>query len=443
MKRTLLAAALVLLVADLSYGQTCDAFVNGAKARMSKDKFAEAREVLAEQMPNCLDNEEFHYLYAVALVKVSTDSAPKAVTHLWAADSLNGEPGEGDELQTNIDQAILALWGPIVNEGVRLLQDGKLDQAKERLEFAVQINPAGKEAHLALGATYQAQEEFDKAVEQYREALRIDPQYKQAFLRLGQSYQEQADALASGGDASRATELAEKSIEIYEDYLEQNPGDTDVLIQLAGLYSTLGQLDKAEPIIRQIADADSVSAVTLTDFGFRLTNAQQYDLAEGLLSRAVAMTDSTDAEPLTYLAFTRIQKNDLAGARIVLLKQIELEPSNAQAWEYLGLVERDLGNTAAAQEALSKAESIPLALESLRVGEGADKWSVEATFSNRTERPVQDVTVRFFLVNGEQVLQTKEARVGAQPLPAGEAESVSVEFDKPADDARVRYEIVI
>lgn len=447
MKRTLLAAALVLLVADVSYGQTCDAFINGAKARMSKNKWADARQVLAEQLPNCQGEAEFHYLYAIALVRVSPDSAAKSVTHLWTADSLNGDPGEGDELQANISQAILALWGPIVNEGVRLLQAGDLDKARERLEFAVQINPQGKEARLALGATYQSQNEFDKAIEQLREALEIDPAYKQAFLRLGQTYQLKADAYAGSGDSARAAqamEIAGEAVQIYEEYLVQSPEDVDVQIQLAGLYATLGHLDKAEPIIREISGSDSVSAATLTDFGFRLANAQQYDLADQLLSRAVAMTDSLDSEPISYLVFVRIQRSDLPGARAVLLKQIELEPSNAEAWEYLGLVERDLGNTAAAQEALQRAEDIPLALESLRVGQEPDRTvNVHATFSNRTEAPLQGVTVRFSLISGDQVVETKDVTVASgQSLPAGEAESVSVEFEKPADSPRVMYEIV-
>ncbi len=445
MKRTLLAAALVLFAADLSYGQTCQAFINGAKARMSKNKWADARQVLAEQLDECQGEAEIHYLYAIALAKVSPDSSGKAVQHLAIADSLNGDPGEGDELQTNIDQATVALWGPIVNEGVRLLQNGDVEAAQQKLELAVEINPQGKEAHLALGAVYQGKNELDRAVEQYRKALEIDPSYKLAFLRLGQTFQLQAEATASSGDVDKANEHAEEAIEVYEQYLGANPGDPDALVQLAGLYATLGQLDKAEPIITQIMSVDSIEAATLTDFGFRMAQAEQYDLADQLLSRAVTMTDSLDVEPISYLVFVRIQKNDLPGAKAILLRQLDLEPSNGEAWEYLGLVERDLGNTAAAQEALQKAESIPLALENLRIGQDPDRtWNVEATFSNRTEAPVRDIRVRFSILRGDEVVETKEAVVaGSQPLAAGEAESVSVDFDKPVENAHVKYEIVI
>lgn len=450
MKRTLLAAALVLFAADLSYGQTCEAFINGARARMSKDKWADARQVLAEQLPNCQDNAEFHYLYAIALAQVSADSGGKAVTHLTVADSLIGEPAEGTEaadLQADIDQAITALWGPAVNEGARLFQAGRLDEAQQKLELAVRINPQGKEGHLALGAVYHAKNDFDTAIEHYERALAIDPTYTQALIRLGQAYQMKADTYAASGDSAKvaqASTIAQQAVEMYENYLEQNPGQADVQAQLAGLYATLGQLDKAEPIIRQVMEADTLDPQMLTDFGFRMANAQQHELAEDLLERAVVLTDSMAVEPITYLAFVRIQKGDLEGAKGVLLKQLELEPSNAQAWEYLGYIERDLGNTAAAQEALQKAESIPLELENMSVGQEDDKsWNVEATFSNRTDKPVQSVTVRFMLIDpAGEVLETKETTVGAAPLAAGEAERVSVEFDRPAEKPRVKYEVV-
>ena len=237
MRRTLLAAALVLFMADLSYGQTCQAFINGAKARMSKNKWADAREVLAEQLGNCQGEAEFHYLYAIALARVSPDSSGKAVQHLSTADSLNGDPGAEDELQANIDQAVVALWGPIVNEGVRLLQAGELDEAQRKLELAVQINPQGKEAQLALGAVYQGRNDFDRAIELYRKALEIDPAYKLAYLRLGQTYQLKAEAYAASSDSAQVAQaeaVAAEAIEIYEDYLEENPDDADAQVQLAG-----------------------------------------------------------------------------------------------------------------------------------------------------------------------------------------------------------------
>jgi tetratricopeptide (TPR) repeat protein len=190
--------------------------------------------------------------------------------------------------------------------------------------------------------------------------------------------------------------------------------------------------------------ADSVEVTVYTDFGFRLANAGQYDLADELLSQAVTMSDSLDVEPLSYLAFVRIQKEDLAGAKIILDKQVALDPSNAEAWEYLGYVRRDLGDEAGALEAFEKAEGIPLELQQIALSQDPDKtWNVDATFMNRLETPVSNVRIRFSLVSETgEVIETQEAAVAGQSLAAGEGERVTVEFTRPVENPRVRYEIL-
>ncbi|MFN2384055.1 MAG: tetratricopeptide repeat protein [Gemmatimonadota bacterium] len=451
MKRIILAFALLFVGVDVAHGQTAQALINGVKARISKNKWADAREVLAEQMPQYADNAELHYLYALALVKVSPDSASKALAELALADQLNGEPdaadGDAVQLQTDIDQAVLALWGPLVNDGVRFLAQNKLPEAEAKLTRAVEINPRGKQGHLALGAVRSAQKRYDEAIVLYNQALAIDPAYKDAMLRLGIAYQLKAEAAAASTDAAvsgQAETIAGQAISVYEDYLTKNPGDVDVQIQLAGMHATLGHMDKAEPIIRTVLAADSVDAVVYTDFGFRLANASQYDLAEETLVRAILLSDSLDSEPLSYLSFVRIRKNDLPGAQAALTKQVQLDPSNAEAWENLGLVRRDLGDTEGAAAAFARAEAIPLELQNLTIGQVADRtWGVEATFSNRTEKPVQNVRLKFTLYSQTgEALETKEATIAGDPLPAGEAERVEVQFTTPVDDARVRYEVL-
>ena len=458
MRRYLIVAALfaagaVLVGIDSADAQTATAIANGAKVRISKNKYAEANELLGREILNYPESAELHYLYAITLAHVApADSASKAIGELAIADSLNGDPAEGAdreeiELQENIDQAMLSLWGGIVNDGVRALSAGNIEEAEAKLSTAVRLNPRGKEAHLGMGAVHQTKKEYDLAIEEYKKALEIDPAYKNALLRLGQTYQLKAEQLSASTDPSQsgqAEAVAGEAAAMYEEYLAANPGDVEVQIQLAGLHASLGHMEQAEPIIRSVMAADSVDATVLTDFGFRMANAGQYDLADELLGRAVSMTDSLDVEPLGYLAFVRIQKKDLPGAQAVLDKQIALDPSNAEAWEYLGFVRRDLGDEAGAATAFEKAQSIPLELQQISLSQDPDKtWSVEATFKNRLETPVSNVRIRFSLLSETGVvLETQEAAVAGQSLAAGEGERVSVEFSQPAENPRIRYEIL-
>jgi Tfp pilus assembly protein PilF len=457
MRRFLIVAVLITAGAALdgieAYAQTATAVANGAKVRIQRSKFDEANELLGREIVNYPESAELHYLYAITLARVAPqDSASKAIEHLAIADSLNGEPAEGAdeeeiELQTNIDQALRSLWGGIVNDGVRSLSAGNLEDAEAKLTLAVQLHPAGKEGHLGMGAVHQAKQEYDLAIESYKKALEIDPAYKNALMRLGQTYQLKAEQLAGSGDATaspEAMQVAGEAAAVYENYLADNPGDLEIQIQLAGLHAQLGQMEKAEPIIRSVMDSDSIDVAVLTDFGFRMANAGQYALADELLSRAVTMTDSLDVEPLGYLAFVRIQSEDLEGARVILDKQLALDPSNAEAWEYMAYVKRDLGDTAGSAEAFEKAQSIPLELQQISMSQNPDKtWNIDATFVNRLEAPVSSQQIRFTLLSPTgEVLETQEATVPSQSLAPGESANVTIEFSQPAENPKVKYEIL-
>lgn len=444
MKRSLLAAALVLFGADLAYGQTCQAYINGVHVRMQASKWDDAVKVLEENMDQCGDIAEFHYLLGISMAQADDDNIEAALVHISRADELNADAGPDDELQVDIDRALQALWGPMVNEGIRMLTAGDLDGADQKLTKAVEVNPDGKEGHLGLGAVRHAQDDLDGAIRHYERAIEIDPAYEVAVLRLGIVLQQQADGLAAE-DPARAEATAARAAEMYAAYVEENPDAIDVQVQLAGLYAGMGQMERAEPVIRKIMESDSVSAQTLTDFGFRLANAQQYELAEEILARAIQATDSLNSEPLSYQAFVQIQTGDLEQAKAVLVRQAELEPANSEAWENLGFVLRDLGEEEAAAEAFQKAENIPIALEQLSIGQNPDKtWNVEATFSNRKEVPIENVGLKFSLLSTRtgEVVETMDAAIAGEPLRAGQAERVSIEFTTPVDDVYVKYELV-
>src|SRR5258708_12143431 len=57
-----------------------------------------------------------------------------------------------------------------------------------------------------------------------------------------------------------------------------------------------------------------------------------------------------------------MQRQDWAGAERVLLKEVANNPNNAEAWQMLGEVRRNLGNTKGMLEAYDKVASIPALL---------------------------------------------------------------------------------
>jgi Flp pilus assembly protein TadD len=70
-------------------------------------------------------------------------------------------------------------------QGIRLIEQGKLDEAAASFRHAVHLRPDNAEAHNNLGAALKRQERLDEAVACYREALRLKPDFAEAYSNLG------------------------------------------------------------------------------------------------------------------------------------------------------------------------------------------------------------------------------------------------------------------
>jgi len=86
------------------------------------------------------------------------------------------------------------------------------------------------------------------------------------------------------GNASNMEEVDKKAIEdrisMLESELESNPGDVDILLQIASLYAYIGENERAIDAYKKIAEIqpDNVEALTVLA-NFYVINSE-YDLAE-------------------------------------------------------------------------------------------------------------------------------------------------------------------
>ena len=80
-----------------------------------------------------------------------------------------------------------------VNEGIVLLNEGKYDEAEQKLARAVKEAPALTKGHSALGIVYTAKRNFPQAIEQFQIVLRQAPQFYDAYNYLGMVYSEMGD----------------------------------------------------------------------------------------------------------------------------------------------------------------------------------------------------------------------------------------------------------
>ena len=97
------------------------------------------------------------------------------------------------------------------NLAVVLAGGGRVDEAIDHYETALEINPDYAEAHINLGVALANRGQFDKAITHCQRAVEIRPGYAEAHYNLGV-------ALAGGGRVDEAIDHFRKALEINRDY---------------------------------------------------------------------------------------------------------------------------------------------------------------------------------------------------------------------------------
>ena len=90
---------------------------------------------------------------------------------------------------------------------------GKLDEAIDAFQQAINIKPNYAEAYNNMGVALREKMKLDKAIDAYRNALSIKPDYTDAHLNMGNAFQER-------GKLDEAIEAYNKAIAIKPDYAD-------------------------------------------------------------------------------------------------------------------------------------------------------------------------------------------------------------------------------
>ena len=130
------------------------------------------------------------------------------------------------------------------NEGIALSRMGNNAEAVKRFEASVQQDPEFGLAFARLGQAYSALRYEDKAEEYSRRAVELS-----SALPPQERYLILANYARVRGDFSKA-------IESYENLVQAAPDDPDVLFNLAGLYESSNQLQKAGDALNRVLARD-------------------------------------------------------------------------------------------------------------------------------------------------------------------------------------------
>jgi tetratricopeptide (TPR) repeat protein len=210
------------------------------------------------------------------------------------------------------------------NLGSDLLHAGRLAEAENQFKQALQINPDLAAAYNNLGYALQQSGRIAEAIECYEEALQINPNYIEAHNDLG-------NALLQTGRAAEA-------IEQYQEALQLNPDLAEAYYDLGNALEQSGRMAEA---IQQYQEALQLNP-DFTEAHYNLGNAleQSGRMAEAIQQyQEVLRLKPDDAEAYANMGAALQQTGRISEAITQYEQALRLKPDDAAARSNLAQVQ--------------------------------------------------------------------------------------------------------
>ena len=288
------------------------------------------------------------------------------------------------------------------------IKKGEINAAVRLLEKSVTCDPEYVDSHILLGSLYGNLEEYEDAINEYKKVIEIDSEKLEAYLFLSLLYRENKDyhsaidvlgdlleidpcnlmgsyylaktyaaverydetetwlqktldikpafrpALTDLGLLYRFQDKDDKAVEIYMDFLRNNPADIKIRFEMGKTLLKLKRYDDAAEEFEKILERDS----SLADVSFSLGlsyffGGEEYDRAIGEFL-AVLEARPDDYKAIYFLACTYEKKEQYADA----VKKLEAIPEEsdlyAAARVRMGFILNEEGHTEKAIELIRK-----------------------------------------------------------------------------------------
>jgi len=212
-------------------------------------------------------------------------------------------------------------WMGYNNLGNALLQKGKVDEALEQFQKALEINPYYVDARSNLGAALFQKGQLDDAVAQYKKTLEINPNYAQANYNLGL-------VLFQKGQLDDAIAHYQKAVKINPYHPEAHNNFGNALLQKGQVDEAVDQFQKALEINPDYVDAHS-------NLGAALFQKGQLDDAVAQYKKALDI-DPDYVNAHYNLGNALFQKGQLDAAIAQFRRTVEINPNYVDARYNLG-----------------------------------------------------------------------------------------------------------
>ncbi|MCD6459727.1 tetratricopeptide repeat protein [bacterium] len=194
------------------------------------------------------------------------------LTSLNDSDKLNGQ-NFGNQRDENLKQS-----KKLFEESLILAGSNKIDEAKEKLQKAVELNPNDPVMLYNLGVMEHKLGKLDEAVKNYLKSIDLRIINDSVYLSLAIAYQQKGDNLSA--------------VDAYQKALDFSPSNIVALNNLAVLLEQAGMLDDAIERYNQIIELEPFYMRAYNNLASIYARRKQYDKAKKYLEQAIEIDPS-------------------------------------------------------------------------------------------------------------------------------------------------------
>jgi len=230
------------------------------------------------------------------------------------------------------------------NLGVLYGRLGQYPDAVTHLKKASELDPSSVDIRVALGLTYELEQNLDHAAQQYDAAIKLD----QLNPRL---YHHAARVASNRG-------RAEEAVQYYQTALDLVPSDLEAAAGLVRIWLDQRKFDDAQALVASTLKTVGPKTELFVILGLIYREADAPVEALRMFDQAVAM-DAVSVQAHFYRGAQLERLHHVDEARTALRRVLELDPNHADAMNYLGYMDAEAGvNLDEAKRLIERALSI-------------------------------------------------------------------------------------
>lgn len=242
-------------------------------------------------------------------------SVRRSISHYWQGDITRAFDAL-EKIPDKIDDARFLLY-----RAALFLTVGRVDRAQAAISQALQLDSSNSQAFALQSIIEVVQNQKIRALDLAKKAVELNPEGAAARVALSYAQQSQFDLQAALASLEEAVTLDAENALIWA--------------RLAEMHLSVGDLDKSAKAAQMAVKLNPHLARTQTISGFAFVTRIKIKQAEEAFQKAIAL-DSADPLPRLGLGLAKIRGGNLKAGRAEIEIAASLDPNNSLIRSYLG-----------------------------------------------------------------------------------------------------------